>query len=147
MSSHEDPPVLSRLVVRAWTDPVVEAHGFGPRSSYVEQLWLPVLGPSATWLYRRLGTLVNHFPDDGIEVSMVDLSRALGLGRSVGHHSLLVRALARLSYFDAVRYRRAAAEVRRALGPVSERQLGRLPEGLRRAHRQLLLEGGDHVAG
>ncbi len=44
------------ITVKPWVDPVVEAHGFSPRSPYVETCWLPVLGPTATWLYRRLGS-------------------------------------------------------------------------------------------
>jgi hypothetical protein len=32
--------------VEAWQDPVGDALGVDPRSAYVEQFWLPVLGPT-----------------------------------------------------------------------------------------------------
>ena len=52
------PPPAAALVgsitVRPWIDPVVDDDGFDPRSRYVEVFWLGVLGPTATWLLRRL---------------------------------------------------------------------------------------------
>ena len=47
-------PDVRSIVVRPWLDPVVDDHGFDPRSRYVEEFWLGVLGPTATWLIRRL---------------------------------------------------------------------------------------------
>ena len=41
------------LHIRPWSDDVVDKLGFDPRSSYVEDFWLPTLGPSTTWLLRR----------------------------------------------------------------------------------------------
>ena len=38
------------LAIRPWPDPVIDAVGHDPRSSYVEHFWLGVLGPSTTWL-------------------------------------------------------------------------------------------------
>ena len=35
-------------------DPLVEALGFDPRSWYVEHFWLPVIGPTCTWLLRHV---------------------------------------------------------------------------------------------
>jgi len=43
-----------KLVVVPWHDPVVEEVGYDVRSMYVELFWLNVLGPSATWIMRRL---------------------------------------------------------------------------------------------
>ena len=40
--------------ITPWIDPVVDRRGHDPRSSYVEQFWLGTLGPTATWLVRRL---------------------------------------------------------------------------------------------
>ena len=50
-----DPRVFleSTLPIRPWPDPLIEALGFDPRSAYVEQYWLGILGPSTTWLLRR----------------------------------------------------------------------------------------------
>ncbi len=33
------------LHIRPWSDDVVDKLGFDPRSSYVEDFWLPILGP------------------------------------------------------------------------------------------------------
>ena len=40
--------------VERWTDPVVDRRGHDPRSLYVERFWLGAIGPSATWIMRRL---------------------------------------------------------------------------------------------
>ena len=42
------------ILIRPWPDPVIDRLGHDPRSPYVEQFWLGVLGPSTTWLMRRL---------------------------------------------------------------------------------------------
>ena len=42
------------ISIRPWPDPVIDALGHDPRSSYVETYWLGILGPSTTWLLRRL---------------------------------------------------------------------------------------------
>ena len=36
--------VPARATIRPWIDPVVDEHGHDPRSSYVEQFWLGVIG-------------------------------------------------------------------------------------------------------
>lgn len=58
--------------VRALSDLLIEQLGYGPRSQYVEVCSLPVLGRTATWLYRRLGTWAEAQPD-GSDVDLVDL--------------------------------------------------------------------------
>jgi hypothetical protein len=123
-------------------DPLVEAHGFGPRSLYVEACWLPVLGPTATWLYRRLGTWVETSPE-GVEIDLVDLAVSLGLGEGLGRHSLLAKGLGRLSRFDAARWQNDKLAVRRALAPLPERQTHRLSASAYQLHRQL----STHPAG
>jgi hypothetical protein len=42
----ESPPTT--LTVRPWPDGVIDALGHDPRSAYVEQFWLGILGPSTT---------------------------------------------------------------------------------------------------
>ena len=42
------------LTVVPWPDDVIDALGHDPRSHYVEAYWLGTLGPSTTWLLRRL---------------------------------------------------------------------------------------------
>ena len=54
-----DPLAEATVRVVPWPDPVVEEHGHDPRSAYVERYWLGLLGPTATWLVRRLASLVD----------------------------------------------------------------------------------------
>jgi len=133
-----------RVVVRPWPDPVVEAHGFAPNSGYVEYCWLPVLGPTATWLYRRLGNLVLVH-DDGYDVDLVDLAVSLGLGEGLGRHAPLVRALERLERFGAMDVTESALLVRRALAPLPEALARRLSESARRAHDRCQAPGPSPI--
>lgn len=118
-------------------DELVERHGFGPRSPYVETCWLPVLGPTATWLYRRLGSWAELSPE-GIELDLVDLAVGLGLGEGLGQHSKLAKGLERLVRFDAARWRGDVLAVRRALAPVPERLAHSFSYSAYGFHRQML---------
>jgi hypothetical protein len=122
------------LTVTAWDDPLVEAHGFAPRSPYVEGVWGGVLGPSATLCYRRLGALIELGSVD-IEIDVVDLAVSLGLGEGTGRQATITRTLARLIAFDVARWLpddRYA--VRRALAPIAEHRVQRLSESAQRFH-------------
>lgn len=127
---HEPLPAEVRLT--RWPDELVEDLGFGPRSMYIETCWLPVLGPTATWAYRRLGSWAE-FNADGVTIDLVDLAQSLGLGESLARNSKLGRTICRLVRFDAARWVGAdELQVRTALAPLPERyvkQLGR--SGLR----------------
>jgi hypothetical protein len=136
MSADSLSPDHKVVRVRPWVDPLVERCGFPPASPYVEFCYLPVLGPSATWLYRRLGALVNEQPDGGT-VDLTELFLSLGLG-GVGRSSPAMRSLARLAHFGVVQSVGPDILVRRAVAPLTERQLGRLPESVRSAHAELL---------
>jgi hypothetical protein len=127
------------VTVRAWIDPVVEALGFEPESRYVECCWLGVLGPTATWLYRRLGVRVTAEPA-GSPVDLVDLSVSLGLGEGLGRNSHLAKALARLVRFGIIRWEGDAVAVRRRLAPLSQRLATHLSWSARRVHE-------EHVGG
>ena len=107
---------------------------FDVRSEYVETLWLPVLGPSATWLARRLGTLAAAFPQ-GTWIDSAELSVSIGLGTG---HGLLTRSLGRLVMFGAAAIETGdVVRVRTRLTPVSERALERLPPVLVAEHHRL----------
>jgi hypothetical protein len=139
VSAHQHTPetLPPELVVRPWIDTVVEASGFDPRSMYVELCWLPVLGPTATWLYRRLGTWVE-FNDNGVEVDLTDLAVSTGLGEGLGKSSLLGRSLDRLVTFHVARWQNGELEVRRRLAPLPARYVGRLSLTARQAHEQYM---------
>ena len=44
----DDALPTATLHVSAWADPVLDRVGHDPRSAYVEQFWLGILGPSTT---------------------------------------------------------------------------------------------------
>jgi hypothetical protein len=116
-----------------WRDEVVEAVGFGPRSMYVETCWLPVLGPTATWAYRRLGSWAEFNPD-GATIDMVDLAQSLGLGESLAKHSKLGRTICRMARFDIARWVGDELQVRLAVAPLPERYVKQLGRSGRRLH-------------
>ena len=123
------------LTVTAWDDPLVEAHGFGPRSPYVEGVWGGVLGPSATLCYRRLGSLVAA-TGDAITVDVVDLAVSLGLGEGTGRNAMITKTLARLVAFDVARWLPDGRyAVRRALAALPERRVRTLSASAQSFHR------------
>jgi hypothetical protein len=121
------------LFIAPWVDDLIDSLGHDPRSHYVEQFWLGTLGPSTTWLLRRLAARFDVEPD-GFDLALSDTARALGLGDKGGRHSPFVRALIRLCQFDLARASGDVLEVRRKLPPLTRRQLMRLPPDLREAH-------------
>ncbi len=130
-----DPRIFtdSVLPVRPWADPLIDTLGFDPRSAYVEQFWLSVLGPSTTWLLRRVAAGFDRSPD-GFDLVLADTAREIGLGDKCGRHSPFVRAIARCCQFEMARAAGRGIEVRRKLPPLTRRQVVRLPDGLRQAH-------------
>ena len=121
------------LHVRPWPDPVIDAVGHDPRSTYVERFWLGVLGPSTTWLLRRMATGLESSPS-GFDLPLADTARALGLGGE-GKHSPFVRALSRCCQFElALPEGGDTLAVRRKLPPLNRRQLVRLPDAVQMEH-------------
>ena len=57
----EPTPTTMRIV--ALVDPVLDQLGYAATSLYVETYWLSVLGPSTTWLLRRLVAGLEEQPD------------------------------------------------------------------------------------
>lgn len=129
------PELTPNMELRPLVDELVEAHGFGPRSHYVETCWLPILGPTATWLYRRLGTWAELEPEDS-QVDLVDLALSLGLGEGIGRNSKLAKGLDRLVRYDVVRLDAQGLAVRRALAPLTEYRAVTLSPSAYGFHRQ-----------
>lgn len=141
---------ISALLVRPWHDQVIDAVGHDPRSSYVELFWLPVLGPSATWLLRRLAMGLDRQPD-GYDLDLLDAARSLGLGMRGGRHAPFLRSIQRCCQFGCSRlFGDTTLEVRRRLPPLNRSQVARLPEGLQAAHQawadQQLRKAADSAA-
>jgi hypothetical protein len=135
---------LSILPLR---DDSVDRLGIDPRSPYVEEFWLGILGPSTTWLARRLASTFDDHPE-GFELPLSETARALGLGDRGGRHSPFLRAVNRLLMFDlahAVGPDRLA--VRRFVAPLNHRQLARLGPEREALHQAWLATFVDPPAG
>ncbi len=124
------------LRVRPWPDDVMDQLGFDPRTAYVEQYWLGLLGPSTTWLMRRLVAGFDYEPD-GFDLPLAETARWLGLGDRGGRHSPFLRSLNRTIQFDLAQMSGASElAVRRRLPPLNRRQLARLSPAQQAAHQR-----------
>jgi hypothetical protein len=127
------PESLGTLRIEPWADPVVDEVGHDPRSSYVEIYWLPVLGPSTTWLLRRFAAHLDDMPR-GVDLEIEQLARALGIGERVGPNAPFARTVKRCVDFEMAQWRGAVLAVRRHLPPLAGRHLRRLPDSLQERH-------------
>lgn len=127
-----------QLHVTSWEDKAVEERGYPADSGFVEIFWLPVLGPSATCLFRRLNLFLEGSPG-GMTVEMNDLGRELGLGTSESRHAPLPRAISRLVRFGlATRSVSGQLAVRRTAGPLSQHLFNGLPTEIQETYRSFL---------
>src|SRR4249919_1217970 len=98
-SSPMDIPVTDQLLmVVPWHDPVVDSVGYEVRSQYVELFWLNVLGPTATWILRRLVLGFDRYPL-GYELDLAETASALGLSYTLGTTNAFMRSLNRCVLF------------------------------------------------
>ncbi len=129
-----------RLRVVPWLDPIADPHGVHPCSRYVELYWLSVIGPSTTWLLRRLSYGLEVHPD-GFDLDLAETARSLGLGDRMGKNSPFRRALHRLCTFELARpHGPTGLAVRAHIPPRPLRHLNRLPASLQASHRRWLAE-------
>jgi hypothetical protein len=96
-------PLLSgdtdTVFIAPWRQPLADTLGHDSRGPYVERFWLPVLGPSATWLIRTIGWGLAAQPD-GYLVDLSAVARTMGVSERLGRSSTMHRALTRLCQFD-----------------------------------------------
>jgi len=124
------------LTIRPWADEVVDRLGFDPRSPYVELFWLGILGPSTTWLLRRLAAGFDASPD-GFELPLGETARALGLGDGLGRNAPILRSVNRMIQFGmAISTGEGQLAARRRLPPLASRHLERLSPALREEHHR-----------
>ncbi len=124
------------LRIVAWTDPVIDTLGHDPRSWYVEQFWLPIVGPTSTWLLRRIASHLDTEPD-GFPLNLEETARGLGLGGREGRHSPFQRAVSRCISFKLARpHGPGALAVHRRIPPLTLRQLDKLPPSLQTLHAE-----------
>jgi hypothetical protein len=132
--TNEAPALPTSIWVEVWTDELTDRLGHDPRSHYVEVFWLGVLGPSTTWLIRRLATELEASPG-GFELRTDEMAREIGLGSKGGRNSVFGRSIERACQFGVAR-REGDHQLyaRRMIPPLSDRSVERLPERLRRIH-------------
>jgi hypothetical protein len=128
-------PSTGTMRVAPWVDSLIDRLGLDPRSAYVETFWLGTLGPSTTWLLRRLVQGLDTEPQ-GYDLDLASCAREIGLGDKGGRHSPFARSLGRLVQFDIARWQPSdgTLEVRRRVPPLNRRQVMHLPEALQARH-------------
>ncbi len=130
----------SRLVIVAYADQVVERHGFGPDSEYIEQCWLGIVGPSVTWTWKKLARIAAEHDTEAVTIDTIDLLGSIGLGHGLRRNSPGARTVTRMVSFDLAK--RAGPDggvlaVRRALPRLCEHQVRRLAPSARTYHDAL----------
>ena len=130
-----DNPSPTHLRIVRWHDPVVDAHGVPADSRYVELYWLGVIGPSSTWLLRRISYGLEAHPE-GCALDLAETAKALGLGERLSTNAPLRRSLQRLCTFDLARPQGPTTlAVRTTIPPLPLRYVDQLPSGLQQSHR------------
>ena len=121
------------LIVLPWPDREADRLGHDARGRYAEWFILPILGPTATWLLRRLVDGLEAFPD-GYELDLDETARALGLNYIAGRPGPFHKAMQRVIMFGHAQPVAYGLAVRRNLHPLTAKQLDRLPPHLRSMH-------------
>ena len=132
-----DPTTLipSPAMIRPWIDPIVDARGHDPRSAYVERYWLGVIGPTATWIMRRVADEFDRAPS-GFSLDLEHTASTMGLSFSKGHNSPFGKALHRCVMFGLAQPLSDGFAVRRRFPSVAQRHLKRLPADLQSTHQE-----------
>ena len=132
---NKTPDLLTQptIVVVPWIDPVVDAAGASLFSRYVELYWLPVLGPSALWILRRIVMGFETFPA-GYELDCAATANDMGLSFTQSPNNSFTRSLQRCLYFGALQPHQGGLAVRCYLPAISKRHLQRLSPALREVH-------------
>ena len=121
------------LLVVPWHDDHDDG-GFDPRSEYAERFWLPVLGPTATFLMRRFAAEFDRRPD-GFSLDVADTARSIGVGTRGGQNGPFFRSVARGIRFGLIHEQdHGIVAVRTRLPLVDRGQLGRLPRPIQELH-------------
>ena len=121
------------LLVFPWPDAEADAEGHEARGRYTELFVLPLLGPTATWLLRRLVDGLEAFPD-GYELDLGETAAALGLQHLPERPGPFAKALQRVVMFGYAAPVPYGLAVRSRVQSISARQLARLPQHLQRMH-------------
>jgi hypothetical protein len=106
-----------------------------------------VLGPTATWLIRRLVAGLERSPE-GYDLDLDATARAMGLSYTAGRSSPFSKALQRCVMFGLAHSLDGGLAVRRRIPPISVRHLRRMPESVQTDHAAWLRTsiGADELA-
>lgn len=127
---------MDHLRIVRWDDPVLDAVGHDPRSSYVERFWLALLGPSTTFLIRRITAELEVHPD-GFDLPLEETAHAIGLGIRGGMSGPFFRALARTGQFHITKATGPSElAARTRLQTLTHHQVSRLPPALQAEHAE-----------
>jgi hypothetical protein len=121
------------LTFQPWPIPDIDVFGETVDGPYSRLLWLPTVGPSCWLIWGTLAAQLHREPT--VTWRTADLAAAHGLS-GTGRHSQIVRSLERLARFRVLQPDGDVTLVRLTAGPVTERQLLRLPPFARRLHDQ-----------
>lgn len=125
---------LDKLFVTPWPDPVIDRLGHDPCGEYVEQYWLGIIGPTATWLLRRLATRLSTSPQ-GFELDLRNCAGEVGVGFNGGRNSPFMKSIIRLCQYELTQVQqRKFLAVRTRIPTLPKRYLNRLPEHLQLQH-------------
>ncbi len=128
-------PAGHTVVIRPWVDALVDEDGHDPRSRYVEQFWLGVLGPTATWVLRRLVAGLERHPE-GYELDLSLTAKTMGLSYNPGRSSPFAKALQRCTMFGLAHQTSDGLAIRRRIPTVAHRHLRRMPDAVQLAHAE-----------
>jgi hypothetical protein len=125
------------LLIQRLEDRLLDTAGHDVRGWYVEAFWLPVLGPTAVALLRRLADGLDRCPD-GFPITFAELGSSLGLGdRPPTTNAPLTRALRRLESFRFAQLGDdGTIHVRTHVAPIHAKHARRLPAAVRAAHHE-----------
>lgn len=119
------------LNFRTWEDPVADPFGHDPCSQYVELYWLPILGPTAIFLLRRLNIILQQ-NSGSFSIPRQHLAHELGISQWHGPNSPFGRALSRCCDFSMFHPQQGdLIYVRQRIPSLPKRLSRRLPERVR----------------
>ncbi len=125
--------VTEPITVYPWSQPRFEQWGHHLRSEYVEQFWLPILGPSCLVLARHIGTNFDE-STTAYESDTHTMARSIGVAPSQ-----LARVINRLATFGIATCSpgpRRVLALRTHWAPLSAHAAQRLPTHLIELHRE-----------
>ncbi len=141
---HNSSDTIAQLVeVRLtwWRDKRRDPYGHDPRSSYAEQFWLSVIGPTTTWFLRLCSdTLEQHGAQPGSAVvNLNEAARVMGVGHHSSGNGVMARTVQRACRFSAARFEGPdTLAIRYRLPLLSPTQLRRLPASQQRRHQEFV---------